>query len=120
MQYDVKVGAAVAVTMTTVKAAKAVASCLGAHKGQIFQASGLAVTVVEVDRAGRPKEPDIWGMTVPVVEELVANEPDPEVLALYRSQERQNPKHEGGRTGVLDAIAEQLGEAETTDEDDEE
>jgi hypothetical protein len=51
-------------------------------------------------------------LTVPEVRELIAGETDVELLKALRRGERKHPAYEGGRSGVIDALDERIGELE--------
>lgn len=69
-----------------------------------------------------PVDVSTHGLTVPQAREMIAGVTDQELLKAMLRGEKHHPEYEGGRSGVVDALEERIGELEegVVDEDDEE
>lgn len=62
----------------------------------------------EKAKAVAARDPHIWALTVEKAASAIRLEKSAGRLRRWAKEEGRNPKHDGGRQGVLDAIEEQL------------
>ena len=122
MHYDVKFGKAVIMTVTDVHAAADLASALTAAAESGFQTEGLKSSVVECDRGDgilksappveKDEEPEdeYYALNAKEAKEHIRENSDPDILREDIQREKDHPRFDGGRKGVIDDAEEYLGE----------
>jgi len=125
MHYDVKFGQAVVMTLTDVDAAAALGMALDEAAEHGFQTEGLRSHVVETDRgdgelkssppvekdAEPPEEEDeYYSLNADEAKAHIRENSDPDILREDIQREKDHPRFDGGRIGVIDDAEEYLGE----------
>ncbi len=122
MHYDVKFGQSVVMTLTDVDAAAGLATALDEAAEHGFQTEGLRSHVVECDRGDgelksappveKDEEPEdeYYALNAEEAKEHIRENSDPDILREDIQREKDHPRFDGGRKGVIDDAEEYLGE----------
>lgn len=115
MVYDVKDGHAIVITVVHEDDARKVVELLKSI--EVFQGPSAHYRVEAVDRESGPaagSEEAVWEMTVKELSATIEAEEDANVVRALLATEKRNPSYTpDGRSGVVDAAEERLGEIGT-------
>ena len=73
---------------------------------------GSLVQEREVAQEAASITPEVWLSSARGAKKMVRESDDAEELKVWHTQEEEHPKYEGGRSGVLNAIEDRIGELE--------